>query len=104
MIFYSYETNKIIIHNIHNEKEIEIEYLRLIFYCVNILKSSFTWYLGCIVMVPRGIRPVRIQNADYLNYMIFLHAYYAMEFCHFPYLYRSYIRTHYTIHISSNNY
>ena len=36
MTFYSYETSKIIIHNIHNEKEIEIEYLKLIFYCVNI--------------------------------------------------------------------
>ena len=36
MTIYSYEKSKIIIHNIHNEKEIEIEYLRLIFYCVNI--------------------------------------------------------------------
>ena len=33
MTFYSYE---IIIHNIHKEKGIEIEYLKLIFYCVNI--------------------------------------------------------------------
>ena len=33
---YYYETSKIIIHNIYNEKEIEIEYLKLIFYCVNI--------------------------------------------------------------------
>ena len=36
MTIYSYEPSKIIIHNIHNEKEIEIEYLRLIFYWVNI--------------------------------------------------------------------
>ena len=36
MTIYSYETSKIIIHNIHNEKKIEIEYLRFIFYCVNI--------------------------------------------------------------------
>ena len=36
MTIYSYEISKLIIHNIHNEKEIEIEYLRLIFYCVNI--------------------------------------------------------------------
>ena len=36
MTFYSYEISKIIIYNIHNEKEIEIEYLSLIFYCVNI--------------------------------------------------------------------
>ena len=36
MTLYSYKIRKIIIHNIHNEKEIEIEYLRLIFYCVNI--------------------------------------------------------------------
>ena len=36
MTLYSNKINKIIIHNIHNEKEIEIEYLRLIFYCVNI--------------------------------------------------------------------
>ena len=35
---YAYENNKnkISIHNIHNEKEVEIEYLRLIFYCINI--------------------------------------------------------------------
>ena len=33
MIIYSYEISKIIIHN---KNEIEIEYLRLIFYCVNI--------------------------------------------------------------------
>ena len=50
-------------------------------------------------MVPRGTRPVRTHNADSMNYTIFLHTYYAMEFCPFPYLYRSYIRTHYTIHI-----
>ena len=36
MTLYSYEISKIIIHNIHNEKEIKIEYLSLIFYCVNI--------------------------------------------------------------------
>ena len=30
------EMSKRIIHNIHNEKEIKIEYLRLISYCVNI--------------------------------------------------------------------
>ena len=36
MTFYSYEMSKIIIHNVHNDKEIKIEYLRLIFYCVNI--------------------------------------------------------------------
>ena len=36
MTLYSYEISKLIIHNIHNEKEIEIEYLKLIFYCVNI--------------------------------------------------------------------
>ena len=36
MTIYSYEISKIIIYNIYNEKEIEIEYLRLIFYCVNI--------------------------------------------------------------------
>ena len=36
MTIYSYKTSKIIIHNIHNEKEIKIEYLRLIFYYVNI--------------------------------------------------------------------
>ena len=36
MTFYSYETSKIIIHNIHNEKDIEIKGLGLIFYCVNI--------------------------------------------------------------------
>ena len=36
MTIYSYEISKLIIHNIHNEKEIEIEYLRLIFYRVNI--------------------------------------------------------------------
>ena len=32
----SHEISKIIIHNIHNEKEIEIEGLGLISYCVNI--------------------------------------------------------------------
>ena len=36
MIFYSNKMSKIIIHNVHNEKEIKIEYLKLIFYCVNI--------------------------------------------------------------------
>ena len=36
MTIYSYKISKIIIHNIHSEKEIEIEYLRLIFYFVNI--------------------------------------------------------------------
>ena len=36
MTIYSYEINKISIHTIYHEKEIEIEYLRLIFYCVNI--------------------------------------------------------------------
>ena len=36
MILYSYKISKINIHNIHNEKEIEIEYLRLIFYCISI--------------------------------------------------------------------
>ena len=36
MTLYSYEKSKIIIHNIHNDKGIEIEYLRFIFYCVNI--------------------------------------------------------------------
>ena len=36
MTIYSYETSKIIIHNIHNKKKIEIEYLRLIFYYINI--------------------------------------------------------------------
>ena len=36
MTIYSYEISKIIIHNIHSKKEIEIEYLKLIFYCVNI--------------------------------------------------------------------
>ena len=30
------EMSKRIFHNIHNEKEIKIEYLRLISYCVNI--------------------------------------------------------------------
>jgi len=30
------EMSKRIIHNIHNEKEIKIEYLRLISYCVKI--------------------------------------------------------------------
>ena len=30
------EMSKRIIHHIHNEKEIKIEYLRLISYCVNI--------------------------------------------------------------------
>ena len=62
MTIYAYETSKIIIHNIHNEKEIEIEYLRLIFYCVNILKKVpslgtqgvLLWYPGRIVMVPRA--------------------------------------------------
>ena len=33
MTLYSFEISKIIFHNIHNEKKIEIEYLRLIFYC-----------------------------------------------------------------------
>ena len=28
--------SKIIIHNVHNEEEVKIEYLGLIFYCVNI--------------------------------------------------------------------
>ena len=36
MTFYSYEIIKIIIHNIHNEEGVKIEYLGLIFYCVNI--------------------------------------------------------------------
>ena len=36
MTIYSNEISKISIHNIHKEKEIEIEYLKLIFYCVNI--------------------------------------------------------------------
>ena len=36
MTFYSYKMSKRIIYNIHNEKEIQIEYLKLIFYCVNI--------------------------------------------------------------------
>ena len=50
MTFYSYEMSKIIIHdvqddkemskriihNVRNKKEIKIEYLGLIFYCVNI--------------------------------------------------------------------
>ena len=36
MTIYSYEPSKIIIHDIYNENEIEIEYLRLIFYYVNI--------------------------------------------------------------------
>ena len=36
MTIYFYEISKISIHNIHNEKEIEIKYLRLTFYCVNI--------------------------------------------------------------------
>ena len=36
MILYSYKISKIIIHNIHNEKKIEIEGLGLIFCCVNI--------------------------------------------------------------------
>ena len=31
MTIYFYEISKIIIHDIHNDKEIEIEYLRLIF-------------------------------------------------------------------------
>ena len=44
MTLYSYKISKIDVHNIHNEKEIEIEYLRLIFYRINILKNSFTWY------------------------------------------------------------
>ena len=36
MTLYSYKTSKIIIHNIHKEKEIEIEGFGLIFSCVNI--------------------------------------------------------------------
>ena len=36
MTIYSYEISKISVHNIHNENKIEIEYLRLIFYCINI--------------------------------------------------------------------
>ena len=36
MTFYSYEISKIIIRNIHNEEEVKIEGLGLIFYCVNI--------------------------------------------------------------------
>ena len=84
MTLYSYETSKIIIHHIHNEKEIEIEYLRLIFYRINILKNSFTWYPGRTVVVPRGTKPARTQNVDSLNYTIFLHTYYAIEFCHLP--------------------
>ena len=36
MTLYFYEISKIIIHNIHNEKEIEIKYPKLIFYGVNI--------------------------------------------------------------------
>ena len=36
MILYSYKISKIIIHNIHNEKKIEIEGLWLIFCYVNI--------------------------------------------------------------------
>ena len=36
MAIYSYKISKITVHNIHNEKDIEIEGLWLIFYCVNI--------------------------------------------------------------------
>ena len=83
MILYSYKISKINIHNIHSEKDIKIEYLRLILY--KHLKEF-------LHLVPRayyhGIlgrtRPVRTQNANSLNYMIFLHAYYAIEFCYFP--------------------
>ena len=56
MTIYFYEISKIIIHDIHNDKEIEIEYLRLIFYCVNIYKSSFTLFPKRDVMVPRAWR------------------------------------------------
>ena len=45
MTFYSNEMSKRIYHNVHNEKKIKIEYLKLIFYCVNILKSSFNRFL-----------------------------------------------------------
>ena len=34
--------------------------------------------------IPGRTRLVRTQNADSLNYMIFLHAYQAIEFCLFP--------------------
>ena len=34
--------------------------------------------------IPGHTRPIRTQNADSLNYMIFLHAYYVIEFCPFP--------------------
>ena len=46
--------------------------------------SVISWYPGRGVVVSRGTRPVRTENVDSLNYTIFLHAYYAMEFCHFP--------------------
>ena len=84
MTLYSYKISKIDIHNIHNEKKIEIEYLRLIFYRINILKNSFTWYPREYCRgIPGRIRPVRTQNTDSLHYTIFLHACYAMKFCLF---------------------
>ena len=45
-----------------------------------------SWYHEQDVVVPKGTRLVihGTQNADSLNYKIFLHAYYAMEFCPFP--------------------
>ena len=55
MTIYSYKISEIDIHNIHNEKEIEIEYLRLIFYHINILKNSFTWYTERTVVGSWGV-------------------------------------------------
>ena len=54
MTLYSYEKSKIIIHNIHNDKGIEIEYLRFIFYCVNILKKFPSLGTPRTVVVPQA--------------------------------------------------
>ena len=70
MTLYSYKISKIDVHNIHNEKEIEIEYLRLIFYRINILKNSSLDTLGVLSWdpgaycrgIPGRIRPVRTPN------------------------------------------
>ena len=100
MTIYFYEISKIIIHDIHNDKEIEIEYLRLIFLLCEHLQeflhfvprawrhgtpSVTSWYPERDVAVPKGTRPVihGTQNVDSLNYKIFLHTYYAMKFCPF---------------------
>ena len=93
MTIYSYEISKISVHNIHNEKEIEIEYLRLIFYCKTFKRvpslgiprrtvvGSWAYCRG----IPGHTRPIRTQNAGSLKYMIFFYVYYAIEFCPFPF-------------------